>query len=225
MKRARTMPGKEADRLYWERTLWASGHEWVAGVDEAGRGPLAGPVVVAAVMLPHEWAGNGIPDEYVGLNDSKKLSGKSREVFHARLTQDARIRFAIAEASPGMIDEINILAATHWAMNEALARLQPAPGHVLVDGLRVPSMRWPQTPLVGGDGRSYSVAAASILAKVTRDRIMDEADRRYPGYGFARHKGYPTPDHLRSLERLGPCDLHRRSFAPVASRQLGLFGP
>lgn len=211
-------------RLQWERELWSAGQPWVAGVDEAGRGPLAGPVVAAAVMLPSEWGIAGVPEEYAGLNDSKKLTERARERFHARLTTDGRIRFAIAEAGPGRIDEVNILMATHEAMNEALARLIPAPMHVLVDGLRVASMRFPQTPLVGGDGRSYSIAAASVLAKVTRDRLMLEADRRFPGYGFARHKGYPTAEHLEALRRRGPCELHRRSFGGGMERQPGLFG-
>lgn len=213
------------DRLHWERLLWASGQAWVAGVDEAGRGPLAGPVVAAAVMLPREWGEAGVPPEYAGLDDSKKLTARAREAFYGLLTGDARIRFAIAECGPRVIDEVNILAATHRAMNEALGRLEPGPGHVLVDGLRVPTLGWPQTALVGGDGRSYSVAAASVLAKVTRDRGMKAADARHPGYGFARHKGYPTAEHLEALARLGPCELHRRSFAPVTMRQPGLFGP
>ena len=225
MKIQGSRPEDGGDRLFWERSLWASGQDWVAGVDEAGRGPLAGPVVAAAVILPSAWGIEGVPEAYAGLDDSKRLTSRQREEFFARLTHDGRIRFAIVEAGPQLIDEINILAATHWAMNEALARLEPSPGHVLVDGLRVASMRWPQTPLVGGDGKSHSIAAASVLAKVTRDRFMEEADRRHPGYGFARHKGYPTAEHQEALARLGPCELHRRSFGPVKERQLGLFGP
>jgi len=197
----------------------------VAGVDEAGRGPLAGPVVAAAVVLPWEWGREGVPWEYEGLDDSKKLSARARDVFFGLLTTDRRVRFAIVEASARVIDAINILAATHRAMNDALGLLQPTPAHVLVDGLHVPSLGWPQTAIVGGDGRSYSIAAASVLAKVTRDRAMLEADVRHPGYGFARHKGYPTAAHLAALARLGPCDLHRRSFAPVGASQPGLFGP
>ncbi len=225
MKRKGARPEDGGDRLHWERSLWGAGHGWVAGVDEAGRGPLAGPVVAAAVMLPPAWGVEGMPEAYAGLDDSKRLTARQREGFFGMLTGDDRVRFAIAEAGPGKIDEVNILAATHWAMNEALARLAPPPGHVLVDGLRVASMKWPQTPLVGGDGRSYSIAAASVLAKVTRDRFMEEADRRHPGYGFARHKGYPTAGHVEALARLGPCELHRRSFGPVRERQLEWFGP
>lgn len=205
--------------------MWESGCHPVAGVDEAGRGPLAGPVVAAAVVLPWEWGRDGVPAEYAGLDDSKKLSARAREAFFGLLTTDPRVRCAVVEASAGVIDAINILAATHRAMNDALGMLEPSPSHVLVDGLRVPSLGWPQTAIVGGDGRSYSIAAASVLAKVTRDRIMQEADVRHPGYGFARHKGYPTAEHLDALSRLGPCELHRRSFAPVSASQLGLFGP
>lgn len=214
-----------ADRLEWERGLWDSGCRVVAGVDEAGRGPLAGPVVAAAVVLPWEWGRDGVPAEYEGLDDSKKLSARARDRFFGLLTTDQRVRFAIAEASARVIDAINILAATHRAMNDALGMLEPSPAHVLVDGLPVPSLGWPQTALVGGDGRSATIAAASVLAKVTRDRIMEGADGLHPGYGFARHKGYPTAGHLDALSRLGPCELHRRSFAPVGGRQLGLFGP
>lgn len=224
MTRRTRPPARAPDRLKWERALWESGCRVVAGVDEAGRGPLAGPVVAAAVVLPWEWGRDGIPEEYAGLDDSKKLSARARDVFFGLLTSDPRLRFAIVEASAQVIDRINILAATHRAMNEAVGMLDPGPAHVLVDGLRVPSLRGPQTALVGGDGRSYSIAAASVLAKVTRDRIMAEAEERHPGYGFARHKGYPTAEHLEALSRLGPCELHRRSFAPVSARQLGLFG-
>lgn len=225
MARRARQPGDLPDRLGWERDLWSGGLRSVAGVDEAGRGPLAGPVVAAAVVLPSEWGRDGVPPEYVGLDDSKRLSARARESFFARLTTDSRVKHAIVEVHAETIDLINILGATHRAMNEALARLSPAPEHVLVDGLRVPSMAWPQTPLVGGDGRSYSIAAASVLAKVTRDRFMAEADRMHPGYGFSKHKGYPTAEHLEALARLGPCELHRRSFAPVSAMQLGLFGP
>ena len=124
---------------------------------------------------------------------------------------------------PDVIDRINILAATHRAMNEALRSLVTAPVHVLVDGNRVPSLAFPQTPLVKGDSRSYSIAAASVLAKVTRDRLMVAADSRFPGYGFAKHKGYPTAEHLDALARKGPCPLHRRSFAPLRTPEPDLF--
>lgn len=211
------------DRFAWERQLLKSGEARVAGVDEAGRGPLAGPVVAAAVILPSCWIREGIPSALRDLNDSKQLSARRRDVFFELLQADSQIERAIAVASPETIDRLNILGATHGAMNRALAQLNVPPQVVLVDGLRVPSLRWRQIPIVGGDGRSYSIAAASVLAKVTRDRLMLELDRDYPHYGFARHKGYPTPDHLEALRKHGPCPAHRRSFAPLRLRQAELF--
>ena len=211
--------GAGVDRLLHERELLAAGHTLLAGLDEAGRGPLAGPVVAAAVMFPVAWLRQEFPAELVDLNDSKQLTESQREHYFAWLTARTEIRFAIAEADAGVIDRLNILRATHRAMHDALARLAPEPAHVLVDGLRVKSLRWPQTPLVKGDARSYSIAAASVLAKVTRDRMMVAYDRQFPGYGFAEHKGYPTPAHLAALARLGPCAIHRRSFAPLRAAQ------
>jgi len=203
------------DRFRFERDLLGRGVICVAGVDEAGRGPLAGPVVAAAVVFPCDWIRRGLPRELAGLNDSKQLTPARRESFFAILTTRAEMQFAIAETGAAEIDEINILRATHCAMNAALAALPSPPDHVLVDGLRVSSISFPQTALVKGDALSYSIAAASVLAKVTRDRAMREWDRRYPGYGLARHKGYGTPEHLAALARFGPCPIHRRSFAPV----------
>src|SRR2546429_966292 len=143
-------------------------------------------------MLPLEWIQKGLPAEFDGLDDSKRLTAAKREKFFAAFTATNALQFAIARIDAETIDTINILQATHQAMNQALARLQPAPDHVLVDGLRVNSLRFPQTAMVKGDARSFSIAAASILAKVTRDRLMLEYDRRFPAYGFARHKGYGT---------------------------------
>ena len=211
------------DRFEFERTLWQSGTLLVAGVDEAGRGPLAGPVVAAAVIFPPEWQRIGLPVELLGLNDSKQLTVDQREVFYAVLTTRAEVQFAIARVDASQIDEINILQATHRAMNAALAQLQPSPEHVLVDGWRVPSLRFPQTPIIKGDARSYSIAAASVLAKVTRDRLMAEYDRQWPAYGFAGHKGYGTAQHLAALSEHGPCPIHRRSFAPLKPEQQELF--
>jgi ribonuclease HII len=212
------------DRLAHERALVAGGLTLIAGVDEAGRGPLAGPVVAAAVMFPAAWLNGEFPPELVDLNDSKQLSEAERENYFAWLTGRREVCSATAQADAGTIDRVNILQATHWAMNDALARLVPPPAHVLVDGLRVKSLRFPQTPLVKGDARSYSIAAASVLAKVTRDRLMREYDQQFPGYGFAEHKGYPTPAHLAALARLGPCAIHRLSFAPLKPVQGELFG-
>ncbi len=211
------------DRFLHERQLLARGCRRLAGVDEAGRGPLAGPVLAAAVVFPAAWILDGIPEAFRGLNDSKQVSEGRREAFFDLLTGNAELQFCIAEASPAEIDEVNILQATHRAMDRALAGLKPAPDHVLVDGLAVKSMRLPQTPLVKGDSLSYSIAAASILAKVTRDRVMLEAEKRWPGYGFAGHKGYPTPGHLDALRLLGPCPIHRRSFAPLRRPEPDLF--
>lgn len=217
------MSAKSANRLAFERELWQSGLTQVAGVDEAGRGPLAGPVVAAAVILPQVWQHGGFDERLRNLNDSKQLTETQREVFFAILTAHPEIRFGIATVDAAVIDRINILQATHRAMNEALAQLQPPPEHVLVDGNPVKSLRFPQTPLVKGDARSYSIAAASVLAKVTRDRMMLEFDRQFPGYGFAEHKGYGTPQHLAAIAKLGPCPIHRRSFAPLKPVERELF--
>jgi ribonuclease HII len=215
------MKASEADRLHWERRLWAKGVRSVAGVDEAGRGPLAGPVVAAAVILPVRWSETGAPDpEFADLNDSKQLNAAAREAFFERLVNHPEIRFALGWAEAEEIDRLNILRATHRAMQRAIAALQPPPDHVLVDGRPVPGLSVPHTALVRGDARSYSIAAASILAKVTRDLFMRDLDRKYPLYGFAEHKGYPTPRHLAALAQWGPCPAHRRSFAPVRERQL-----
>ena len=209
------MSAKFWNRLDHERALWRQGLTLVAGVDEAGRGPLAGPVVAAAGVFPCGWLEAGLDSRLRGLNDSKQLTEAQREEYYAILTAHPEIRYAIADADAGLIDRINILQATHRAMNAALEQLRPPPQHVLVDGSPVKSMRLPNTPLVKGDARSYSIAAASVLAKVTRDRLMREFDRLYPGYGFAEHKGYGTPQHLAAIRRHGPCPIHRRSFAPI----------
>ena len=185
----------------------------MAGVDEAGRGPLAGPVVAAAVILPDGFR-HGL------LNDSKKLSERTRESLHAELTANDEIRWALAIVESDEIDRLNILRATHEAMRRAVAELDPQPEHVLIDGLPVKPFPLPQTALVGGDALSFSIAAASIIAKVTRDRIMVEHDAKFPGYDFARHKGYGTPQHLAALKKNGPCPIHRRSFLPVRQAEL-----
>lgn len=217
------MSAKLIDRLLHERELWRRGMNIIAGVDEAGRGPLAGPVVAAAVILPNRWAESRFDERLRGLNDSKQLTEQEREDYFAVLTSHVDIRYAIAVVEADWIDRINILQATHRAMNEALNRLKPTPQHALVDGRPVKTMRIPHTALVKGDSRSYSIAAASVLAKVTRDRMMLEMDRLYPGYGFAEHKGYGTPQHLAALGALGPCAIHRRSFAPLKPVERELF--
>ena len=211
------------DLLVVERGLWQQGLRRVAGVDEAGRGPLAGPVSAAAVILPPEWAETGWPAELQGLNDSKQLTEAQREGFYEFLVKCAAVAAAVALVEAARIDAINILEATHEAMNRALARLSPAPQHALVDGRPVKSMRVPQTALVQGDARRYSIAAASVLAKVTRDRLMLEYDRQWPEYGFAEHKGYGTARHRAAIARLGPCPIHRLSFAPLRQPERELF--
>lgn len=184
-----------------------AGTEGVAGVDEAGRGPLAGPVVAAAVLLD---AARPI----AGLDDSKRLSARRREVLASEIQCRARA-VSVAAVEPAEIDRINILQASLLAMQRAVAALDPAPVEVLVDGNRCPEFGIPARAIVGGDGLEPAIAAASIVAKVERDRLMAELDGVHPGYDFASHKGYGTRAHLDALQRLGPCDVHRRSFAPV----------
>ena len=217
------MPAKFYNRLSFERELWLQSLSHVAGVDEAGRGPLAGPVVAAAVVLPSHWRESGMDERLRDLNDSKQLTEAQRENFFAILTAHPEIRFAIAVVDAETIDRINILQATHRAMNEALAQLQPPPQHVLVDGRPVKTMRFPQTALVKGDAKSYSIAAASVLAKVTRDRMLLEFHAQFPNYGFAEHKGYGTPQHLAAIAKFGACPIHRRSFAPIRTKERELF--
>jgi ribonuclease HII len=178
----------------------------VCGIDEAGRGPWAGPVIAAAVILdPHH-----IPS---GLNDSKKLTEAKREALFPTIMQSARV--GVGAASAEEIDEINILQATYLAMSRAVAALDPQPAFALVDGNRAPPLSIRVQTIIEGDTISLSIAAASIVAKVTRDRVMHEIEALHPGYGFSSHKGYGTPAHAEALQRLGPCPFHRRSFSPV----------
>lgn len=190
------------------RRLQQSGSQHVAGVDEVGVGPLAGPVVAAAVILP------SLVD-LRGLDDSKRLSPLQRERLDAEIRVQA-VAVAVAEVSPLEVDRMNVLRASLTAMRRAVEALGVRPDHVLVDAHTIPDIEIPQTPLIGGDGRDGSIAAASIVAKVHRDAIMRDLDTRHPGYGFARHKGYGTQEHLAALARLGPSVIHRHSFAPVA---------
>lgn len=193
--------------LRHERKLWRDGLMTVAGVDEAGVGPMAGPVVAAAVIFA--------PETFIkGVNDSKQLDARRRGELFARINERA-LAVAVGIATHGEIDDLNIFWATMAASERAVTGLARAPEHVLVDGRLIPDLKLPQTRIVGGDRKSFCIAAASIIAKVTRDRMMIEYDARYPEYGFARHKGYCTPDHFAALERLGPSPIHRRSFAPV----------
>jgi ribonuclease HII len=192
----------------FERLAFETGARIVCGVDEAGRGPWAGPVVAAAVILDTE----RIP---IGLNDSKKLSEARREALCIELKSSAEIGIGIADVS--RIDRDNILAATFWAMQQAIAKLAKPPDFVLIDGNRAPRLACRTETIVSGDARSLSIAAASIVAKVTRDGIMKELDLAMPEYGFARHKGYGTAAHAEALRRFGPSEHHRKSFAPIAA--------
>lgn len=192
-----------------EQALHASGHRLVAGVDEVGRGPLAGPVVTAAVILDPD----RLPE---GLNDSKKLTEKRREALFDEICASSHV--AIASLSAREIDTLNIRGATLKAMHKAVSSLDYAPDYVLIDGRDVPdTLSIPAKAIVKGDSHSLSIAAASIVAKVARDRMMIRADEHYPGYDFHKHKGYGSAHHRAAIQRLGPCPLHRRSFEPVKS--------
>lgn len=201
--------------LRLELALIRRGLVRIAGIDEAGRGPLAGPVAAAAVILPQKF-------RCPGLDDSKKLPTAKREVFYERITNDPRVEWRVATADHLEIDQLNILRATHLAMRRAVEGLQPLPEHCLIDGLPVRHFPIPHDGIVKGDTLSLSIAAASVIAKVTRDRIMCEIDKEYPHFGFARHFGYGTKYHLEALRIHGPCSHHRRSFQPVAQQALPL---
>lgn len=219
------MAAKYWHRLAHESDLWKKGLTTVAGVDEAGCGPLAGPVVAAAVVFPCAWLQTGLPRVLRGLNDSKQLDVSQREKFFEIITTHPEIQHVITTVDVEMIDRINIRQAAWRAMQMALDQLQPKPDHALIDGLRIKWLQHPHTALVDGDAKSYSIAAASVLAKVTRDRLMLEFDKLYPAYGFAQHKGYSTPQHYAAIEAHGPCPIHRRSFAPFrpVEAELALF--
>jgi ribonuclease HII len=196
--------------LRFEKHLWSTGVPLVAGIDEAGRGPLAGPVVAAAAVLPAEFS-------LAGLNDSKQLTETVREQFFEALTTPGKlVCYGIGLADPAEIDQLNILRATFLAMERAVMALPLRPDHLLIDGLPVPVFQQPQTAVVDGDAKSMSIAAASVIAKVTRDRMMRKWHSEFPQYDFDQNKGYGTRAHLESLQIHGPCPIHRRSFAPVA---------
>lgn len=197
----------ECDLLKYEKALYKNGVKLIAGVDEVGRGPLVGPVVAAAVILPINY-------HLEGLNDSKKLTEKKRERLYDILMQEA-IAIGIGEASAKEIDEINIYQASKLAMIRALKNLKIKPEHVLVDAMPLKEIDIPSTSIIHGDALSLSIAAASVIAKVTRDRMMIELDKKYPEYGFAQHKGYPTKKHLEVLQKYGVLDNYRFTYGPV----------
>lgn len=196
----------------FEKELWAKGFGRLAGIDEAGRGPLAGPVCAAACILPQ-----GALFEF--LNDSKQLLPERREKLYAQITSFPGVEYGIGSASVAEIDRYNILKATFLAMRRAVRALPSPPDFLLIDGNRVPAFEIPTRAIVAGDALSISIAAASILAKVTRDRIMCEWDRKWPHYRWKWNKGYATEEHLEAIFRFGPSPLHRRSFEPVKSFQ------
>ncbi len=197
----------------YERECWAVGEDLVAGVDEAGRGPLAGPVSVAAVILPHDCY---IPH----LNDSKKLSPERRAELYDEI-QEKAVAIGTALVDAATIDRVNILQATMNGMYESVFALNPAPQAVLIDAVELEGLDVPTHAIIKGDAKSASIAAASIIAKVTRDRLMDEYDKEYPQYGFAQHKGYGTAEHIAAIRKYGPCPIHRRSFEPIKSMMCG----
>jgi len=207
----------------YEEELWEQGFRYIAGIDEVGRGPIAGPVVVAAVVLPRKTF-------IAGVNDSKKLSAKKRETLAAEIKAKA-ISWTVVAVNPPYLDEINILNATRKAMHIAVAELCPRPDFLLIDALKLSDININQQSLIKGDSLSFSIACASILAKVERDASMEYFDIIYPGYDFAKHKGYATRQHIQALMDKGPCSIHRSSFEPVKSllsggtygQQPGLF--
>lgn len=179
-------------------------HGWVCGIDEVGRGPLCGPVVASAVILPKDC-------QILYLNDSKKLSEKKREELYDIIMEQA-VAVGVGMATPERIDEINILQATYEAMRQAISNLKVKPAVLLNDAVTIPGVEIPQIPIIKGDAKSVSIAAASIIAKVTRDRMMVEYDRMYPGYDLASNKGYGTKVHMEALRTIGPCEIHRKTF-------------
>jgi len=201
--------------LKHENALRKTGLRQIAGIDEAGRGPLAGPVVAAAVILPDSF-------RHARIDDSKKLTPELREEIFAALIARPDVCWAVSIVEHDEIDRVNILRASHEAMRRAVRALATLPDHALIDGLPVRPFPIPHTAIVQGDGRCKSIAAASILAKVTRDRIMIRLDAVYPSYGFAQHKGYATQLHIARLKTHGPCPIHRKTFLPVAQQLLDL---
>ena len=201
--------------LRYEQECWARGRSRIAGVDEAGRGPLAGPVVAAAFVFSREAAETGFSGCLANLNDSKQLTESSRDHFFSILTRIDGVQFGVGISTVAEIDRFNILQATYLAMRRAVEALPVPPDHILVDGRPVLGLPVMSTAIVKGDSLSFSIAAASVIAKVTRDHMMRALAVRYPRYGFEKHKGYGTAQHIQALLEFGPVDVHRQSFRPV----------
>ncbi len=213
---------KIPDVLLYEKEAWASGFLRLAGIDEAGRGPLAGPVVAAALVFDPEYIQTELLSTFGNLNDSKAMTATRREEYYLILTESKFATIGIGTIEPEEIDRINILKATHKAMATAAAQISPQ--FALVDGLPVKGLPCESRSIVKGDVLSISISAASVIAKVTRDRILVELDAQYPEYGFAQHKGYGTKRHLEALHKHGPTSAHRKTFRPVAElNQLDLL--
>lgn len=211
------------DMLAFEKEAWKSGLFFIAGVDEAGRGPLAGPVVAAALVFERDFLENGGAESFAGLTDSKALSEKRRQIFFEQLIDCPFVHTSFAVIESDEIDSINILQATWKAMAAALSKLDRIPDLALVDGNPVRGLPCNSQNIVKGDAKSLSIAAASIIAKVTRDRMMVELDVKYPEYGFAQHKGYGTKKHLEAIRKHGPLDCHRKTFRPISEMNQGEF--
>ncbi len=202
----------ERPDLTFERALWEQGLRWIAGVDEAGRGAIAGPVAAGAVVLP--WMVPDLYEQLEGVRDSKVMTPRERERW-ALVIKDSAVAWGVGFASKDEIDQMGIVPATRLAATRALDKLTCSIEHVLIDYISLPGVEIPQTPLVKGDGRSLSIAAASILAKTTRDALLIEMEEEFPGYHFVSNKGYGTKEHMGAIDKLGPCKQHRRSFSPI----------
>lgn len=199
---------EKVDLYQYEKELWKNGINLIAGMDEVGRGPLIGPVVTACVILPKDFV-------LEGLTDSKKLSEKKREEFYDYIMEHA-ISVGIGIMDEKVIDEVNIYEATKLAMYQAVEKSKVKPEHVLIDAMKLDKLEMPSTSIIKGDAKSISIAAASVIAKVTRDRMMIELDKKYPMYGFKSHKGYPTKKHIEAIKEYGLIDGYRKTFKPIS---------
>lgn len=196
------------DLYQFENALYQQGVRYIAGVDEVGRGPLVGPVVTACVILPQDFV-------LEGLTDSKKLSAKKRDLFYDYIMEHA-LSVSVGMMDEKVIDEVNIYEATKRAMYQAIENSKIVPDHVLIDAMKLEKLTIPSTSIIKGDAKSISIAAASVIAKVTRDRMMEELDKKYPMYGFRKHKGYPTKEHIEAIQKYGIIEEHRKTFRPVS---------